>query len=88
MAHSVPNIASRSSFLPGLCPVSQAVEAMSEADSEERGAVFTRREVVEFILDLPDLNGLSPRLQSSGPRTLHIGLVAAGDHAEEAEVMD
>lgn len=52
MAHTVPHIASRSSFLPGLCPVSQAVEAMSEAGSEERGAVFTRREVVEFILDL------------------------------------
>ena len=38
--------------LPGLCPVANAVSRMAEAPSEERGAVFTRREVVEFILDL------------------------------------
>jgi hypothetical protein len=38
--------------LPGLCPVTNAVEAMAVASIEERGAVFTRREVVEFMLDL------------------------------------
>lgn len=38
--------------LPGFCPVSEAVEAMANAGVEVRGAVFTRREVVEFILDL------------------------------------
>lgn len=38
---------------PGLCAVSEAVEKLAkEAGIEERGAVFTRREVVDFILDL------------------------------------
>lgn len=32
--------------------ISAAVRAMSEAERDDRGAVFTRREVVEFILDL------------------------------------
>lgn len=34
------------------CPVQNAVETMAMAGVEERGAVFTRREVVDFILDL------------------------------------
>ncbi len=38
--------------LPGLCPVRDALQQLSEAGAEARGAVFTRREVVEFILDL------------------------------------
>lgn len=39
--------------LPGMCLVSQAVEALASASSTEgRGAVFTRAEVVNFILDL------------------------------------
>ena len=39
--------------LPGLCPVAAAVESLAGAGGiEERGAVFTRREVVDFILDL------------------------------------
>lgn len=38
--------------LPSFCPVTEAVEAMAEAGVEERGAVFTRREVVDFLLDL------------------------------------
>jgi hypothetical protein len=37
---------------PDLCPVSEAVQALSSAGIEERGAIFTRREVVDFILDL------------------------------------
>lgn len=39
--------------LPGMCAVSEAVRQLAE-DSEagERGAVYTRREVVDFILDL------------------------------------
>lgn len=42
----------QSSF-PGLCPVTEAIQALSATGSvEERGAVFTRREVVDFILDL------------------------------------
>lgn len=39
--------------LPTLCPVTEAVERLAESGGvEERGAVFTRREVVDFILDL------------------------------------
>ena len=38
--------------LPSLCPVEAAVALMAAAGVEERGAVFTRREVVDFILDL------------------------------------
>lgn len=38
--------------LPGMAPYVDALKALEEAGVEERGAVFTRREVVEFILDL------------------------------------
>jgi hypothetical protein len=34
------------------CPITAAVSAMALAGVEERGAIFTRREVVDFILDL------------------------------------
>ena len=51
MAHSVPHHAKQASF-PGMCPVEEALESLAEAGNEERGAIFTRREVVEFILDL------------------------------------
>lgn len=37
---------------PSLCPISAAVDVMASAGIEERGAIFTRREVVDFILDL------------------------------------
>ena len=36
----------------GLSPVEKALEHLAQAEPEARGAVFTRREVVEFILDL------------------------------------
>lgn len=36
----------------GNCPIEGAVVAMAEASASERGAIFTRREVVDFILDL------------------------------------
>ena len=42
----------RQASLPGMCPVEEAVAQLAAASIEERGAVFTRREVVEFILDL------------------------------------
>jgi hypothetical protein len=35
-----------------MCPIENALELLSTAGIEERGAVFTRREVVDFILDL------------------------------------
>lgn len=38
---------------PGLCPITEAVERLAAAGGiEERGAIYTRREVVDFILDL------------------------------------
>lgn len=38
---------------PGLCPLAEAVDKLAtDGGIEERGAIFTRREVVEFILDL------------------------------------
>lgn len=36
----------------GQCAVTDAVKALSNAGVEARGAIFTRREVVDFILDL------------------------------------
>lgn len=42
----------RQPSFPSLCPVAAAVEVMADAGIEERGAIFTRREVVDFILDL------------------------------------
>ena len=43
---------SQASF-PDMCPLTAAVEELANAGSvEERGAIFTRREVVNFILDL------------------------------------
>jgi hypothetical protein len=39
--------------LEGFCPVADAVAKLArDSEAHERGAVFTRREVVEFILDL------------------------------------
>ena len=37
---------------PTFCPLREAVLVMATAGVEERGAIFTRSEVVEFILDL------------------------------------
>lgn len=52
MNASVSTILSRPTSLPGLCPVTEAVDQMATAGIDERGAIFTRREVVDFILDL------------------------------------
>ena len=38
--------------LPTLCHVKIAVALLAESSKEARGAIFTRREVVDFILDL------------------------------------
>lgn len=35
-----------------LCAITEAVEALANSEDELRGAIFTRREVVDFILDL------------------------------------
>lgn len=42
----------RQASFPGMCPVEDALTTMAQASIEERGAIFTRREVVDFILDL------------------------------------
>jgi hypothetical protein len=39
--------------LLGMCPIAEAVERLAQdSNGSERGAVFTRREVVDFMLDL------------------------------------
>lgn len=38
--------------LPGFDPLDAAIAQLAGGDSEARGAIFTRREVVDFILDL------------------------------------
>ncbi|HWJ88721.1 MAG TPA: Eco57I restriction-modification methylase domain-containing protein [Pelagibacterium sp.] len=45
-------IADRQPSLFETSPISEAVQALANAGIEERGAIFTRREVVDFILDL------------------------------------
>lgn len=52
MATATTMPALRQPSFPAFCPVTSAVDAMAEAGIEERGAIFTRREVVDFILDL------------------------------------
>ncbi|MGY4831216.1 Eco57I restriction-modification methylase domain-containing protein [Sphaerotilaceae bacterium SBD11-9] len=47
--------------LPGMCPVTDAVNSLAAGtDIEERGAIFTRREVVDFILDLVGYSASEP----------------------------
>lgn len=46
---------------PGLCPLTEAVEKLaSDGGIEERGAIYTKREVVEFILDLTGYTAAAP----------------------------
>ena len=52
MNDPAPAISVAQSSMLGLCPIVEAVRALSDAGIEERGAIFTRREVVDFILDL------------------------------------
>lgn len=47
-----PKIALDQASFPEWCPVTSAVTALSDAGIEARGAIFTRLEVVDFILDL------------------------------------
>lgn len=43
----------RQQSFPGLCPITEAVDRLALAgDVDARGAIFTRSEVVEFLLDL------------------------------------
>jgi hypothetical protein len=47
-----PLISVRQPSLPELCPVTAAVNQVATSGMEARGAIYTRREVVEFMLDL------------------------------------
>lgn len=50
---SPPNLLFTQSDLPGMCSVTDAVNELAQGTGvEERGAIFTRPEVVDFILDL------------------------------------
>ena len=49
---STPKLEAKQMFFPTLSPVASAVELLAGSGIEDRGAVFTRREVVDFILDL------------------------------------
>ena len=51
MAQSALQHVTQGSF-PSMCPVEDALTKLAQAGIEERGAIFTKREVVEFILDL------------------------------------
>jgi hypothetical protein len=47
------NLSVQQPGLPGMCPIADAVEKLAhDSDHSERGAIFTRREVVDFMLDL------------------------------------
>ena len=49
---SMPSLSVQPTF-QGFCPVAEAVEHLaSKSGIEERGAIYTKREVVDFILDL------------------------------------
>lgn len=39
-------------LFPNSAPVAFAVDALAESNADNRGAIFTRREVVDFILDM------------------------------------
>jgi hypothetical protein len=53
----------RSPNLFGDCAVTAAVTALATAGVEQRGAIFTRREVVDFILDLTGYTAEKPLLK-------------------------
>ena len=46
--------------LPGFCQVASALERLSQAGMEQRGAIYTRPEVVAFMLDLVGYTAEAP----------------------------
>ncbi len=53
VTNQVPNLRLNQSSFPELCPITAAIAKLSVASgAETRGAVYTKKEVVEFILDL------------------------------------
>lgn len=63
MPPAMPQLSLREPSLFGECAVTAAVHALSEAGIEERGAIFTKAEVVHFILDLSGYTVDRPLLQ-------------------------
>lgn len=59
MVQSALQQVTQASF-PGMCPVEDALTKLAQAEIEERGAIFTKREVVEFILDLANYTSDRP----------------------------
>lgn len=54
----------RQASFPDLCPITAAVETLANAGGvDERGAIFTHREVVNFILDLAGYTSDQPLYQ-------------------------
>jgi hypothetical protein len=54
----------RQASFPDLCPITAAVETLANAGTvDERGAIFTHREVVNFILDLTGYTSDQPLYQ-------------------------
>jgi hypothetical protein len=53
--------------LPGLDAVEAEVERLSQSGIEERGAIFTKLEVVDFV---PELSGYTPEKQLHQQRLL------------------
>lgn len=63
MTTPVPLMSLRSPNLFGDCAITAAVTALATAGVEQRGAIFTRREVVDFILDLTGYTAEQPLLK-------------------------
>ncbi|MBN9328902.1 MULTISPECIES: TaqI-like C-terminal specificity domain-containing protein [unclassified Comamonas] len=58
------NLSIKQPGLPGMCPIADAVERLArDSDRSERGAIFTRREVVDFMLDLAGYTADRPLYQ-------------------------
>ena len=58
------NLLLRQPSFPDFCPITAAVEELASAGGiEARGAIFTRREVVDFILDLTGYTSDKPLQQ-------------------------
>ncbi|MGQ0529691.1 MAG: Eco57I restriction-modification methylase domain-containing protein [Panacagrimonas sp.] len=60
---TLPSAEVRTPSLFGDCEVLKAVKALSEAEAEQRGAVFTKREVADFLLDLAGYTVDQPLMQ-------------------------
>lgn len=56
-----PAVFAHQPALLGFCPITEAVHCLAHASGvDERGAIFTRREVVDFILDLAGYQACEP----------------------------